>query len=238
MEKYNCPRGIIAVQDEEGNYVPFLVSVRGEDIVWNKNLPEELKDIFTEEPTSRYVKEPTMKLVSKTWNDNDQFGEKMYATVTKDLDVEFTKRIHVTTDHFTLDERAFLNTNSTSKSIYTTLHLPINVSASILDNFSVSAVLVSEFSEEGTTVGHEINNASTYFDDPITYSTVRVHLPKKYRSTDTSKARPYYDEVRIELVNKDGITNIPGINNGTYTIAFKLSGTVYKEDEKVDTYSK
>lgn len=237
MEKYNCPRGVVAVQDEEGNYVPFLISVRGEDIIWNKELPEELKDIFTEEPSARYIKEPTLKLVSKTWNDNDQFGEKMYATITKDLDVEFTKRIHVTVDHFVRENYAYINSNTTSKSIYTTLHLPINVSAAILDNFSVSAVLLSEYSEEGTTSGHEINNASVYFDDPITYSNVRVHLPKKY-VTYEGQTYAYYDEVKIELVNKDGITNIPGVNNGTYTVAFKLTGTVFQQGEKRDVWSK
>lgn len=31
---YNCKRGIIICQDDKGNYVPFLLKVRGKDIVW------------------------------------------------------------------------------------------------------------------------------------------------------------------------------------------------------------
>ena len=35
MENFSCPTGFLIAQDEEGNYVPFLIKVRDNEILWN-----------------------------------------------------------------------------------------------------------------------------------------------------------------------------------------------------------
>ena len=52
MENFSCPTGFLIAQDEEGNYVPFLVKVRDQEILWNnsesnfsKEFLEKLKEL-------------------------------------------------------------------------------------------------------------------------------------------------------------------------------------------------
>lgn len=37
MENYNCPTGFLIAQDEQGNYVPFLIKVRDKELLWTND---------------------------------------------------------------------------------------------------------------------------------------------------------------------------------------------------------
>lgn len=85
MSSYECNTGMLIYQDENGNYLPFLLRVRDNEIIWH-DLPEEILNLITTaNPSSYATKIPSGSYVAKI-NDWDlSLDENYKCTATKEF---------------------------------------------------------------------------------------------------------------------------------------------------------
>jgi hypothetical protein len=91
MKELVCSKGFLISKDDEGNYVPFFVRTRSQDIIWNDTSNSKIMQALIDIGESTGVEETShkIKLNIKEWN----------VSLDSDKHVTYTRKINVVTDY-------------------------------------------------------------------------------------------------------------------------------------------
>ena len=152
-EMIECDRGMLLSQTKDGDYVPFFIQCREEDILWDTDTPKEWLDaINNAKIVTGSMVAPQSLFVGKT--ESDSHNERWGITIGDDMHCRLSKRIWI--------DSSFVHVTGTNKVLHATIDLPVKISASRLERFSMNVI-------------KSFNNS--YYTSPIRYVSINC-IPK------------------------------------------------------------
>ena len=92
MANYNCPKGFLIAQNENGDQLPFFVYTREKDIIWDESLIDDDGFINGHTVSLREVNESTIKRYIRT-ETVDLYHDEWYIKVFNDLTYDAYKSV-------------------------------------------------------------------------------------------------------------------------------------------------